>query len=195
MPLDKKYIGHLRKTIHEHALMRRDVIKLAGDALHHAKRAIFALHRSDTKEAASKLDESLKLFKQLVKQYGRNPDMHTEGAYKAAVEEYVEAVLLYQFVSKGKISKISGIAVPTDVYLAGLADVPGELYRYAIRAATNGDKKTVQACEAMSSDILAELVEFDVTKYLRTKFDQAKAAHQKLEIILYELAIRQTNAN
>ncbi len=190
MPLDKKYLNQLRNTLHDQALMRREIIKQGGDALHHAKRAIFALHRDQLGEAKKKLDEALSLLKQLSKRYGKQPEMHTEGSYKAALEEYVEAVLLYQFVEKRSVGKITSIAVPTDVYLAGLSDVPGELYRYAIRAATAGDTKTVQDCEAMSSDILAELIEFDVTKYLRTKFDQAKAAHQKLEIVLYELAIR-----
>lgn len=190
MGIDKKYITGLRQHVHSHALMRRDVIKQAGDALHHAKRAIFALQRNNNAEAETKLAAAYDIFVKLHKSHKKNPGLKNEGSYKAALEEYVEASLLYQFVTKGKIGKVSKLAVDPDVYLAGLADLPGELYRYAVKAATAGDKALVTTCENMSGDIIAELIEFDVTKYLRTKFDQAKMAHQKLEIVLYELAIR-----
>lgn len=191
MSIDKKHITSLRKHVHAYALLRREVIKEAGDALHHAKRAIFAMQRHNIKEGEAKLAASLSIFLKLNKRHKKNPGLRNEGAYKAALEEYVEASLLHQFVTKGKIGKVPKLVIDPDVYLAGLADVPGELYRYAVKAATAGDRAMVEKCEQMSGDIISELIEFDVTKYLRTKFDQAKMAHQKLEIVLYELSIRE----
>lgn len=188
--LDSSHLKKLHKDFHDYAKVRRDVIKVSGDALHHAKRAIFAMHRGNMKEAKQKIAESEKLLKQLNKKHKNHAAMKVEGSYKAGVEEFVEASLFYQFLSKGKIGKVSAIPVNGEVYLAGLCDVPGELYRYAIRAASNKDVKTVEKCELAASEIIGELIEFDLTKYLRTKFDQAKNAHQKLEIVLYELSLR-----
>ena len=190
--LDKKHLQSLKKSLHSYALVRRDVIKISGDALHHAKRAIFSMHRGDMKEAQKKIKESETLFKALHKKYSKDTRIKDEGAYKAGLEEYVEAVLLYQFVTKGNIGKITELHVDSEIYLAGLCDVPGELYRYAIRAATNRDIKTVEQCRDMANDVIGELIEFDLTKYLRTKFDQAKQAVNKLEYVVYEVCLRDT---
>lgn len=188
--LDTTYLQKIKKNLHSYALLRRDVINHSGDALHHAKRAIFSMHRGDLKEAKKKISDAERILKQLVKKHGKHAEMKMEGSYKAALEEYVEATLLYQFMTKKTIGKISSLGISEEVYLAGLCDVPGELYRLAIRAAANSNIDLVRASEAMASEIIGELIEFDLTKYLRTKFDQARMAHQKLEIVMYELSIR-----
>jgi predicted translin family RNA/ssDNA-binding protein len=190
MKLDTKYLGTLKTGLHSYALIRRDVIKHSGDALHHAKRAIFAMHRGNMKEAAQKLKESEKIFKTLHTKHKKNLEIKKEGAYKAGLEEYVEAMIFHQFLTKGNIGKITALPIAPDVYLAGLCDVPGELYRYAIRAATKKDRKTVEACRDMAGMIAGELIEFNLTSYLRTKSDQAKQAAHKLEIVVYEMSLR-----
>lgn len=188
--LDNTYLKKLKKDLHAYALIRRDVIAKSGDALHHAKRSIFALHRNDPKEAAAKLAESKKTLTSLVKKYKKTSQITGEGAYKAALEEYVEAHLFSEFLKTGKMKKITGMVIADDVFLAGLCDVPGELYRYAVRMATEGNTEKVAECVQAGGEIIGVLMEFDLTKYLRTKFDQAKKAVQKLEIIQYELALR-----
>jgi predicted translin family RNA/ssDNA-binding protein len=187
--IDKTYLNKLKKELHSYALIRRDIIKHAGDAQHHAKRAIFALHADNMKEAKAKLAESKKGLTSLRKKYKKTPRAEKEGSFREGLEEYVEAVLFMQFVEGKKFGKID-IEVPYDVYLAGLCDVPGELYRYAIKAATNGDTALAQRCNSAAQGMIGELIEFHFTKYLRTKFDQAKGAVRKLEIIIYELSLK-----
>jgi len=48
----------------------------------------------------------------------------------------------------------------------------------------------VKKCSQLSNDIIGELIEFNLTSYLRTKFDQAKQANQKLEYVVYELSLK-----
>jgi len=191
MSLNKSYTNKLRKHILDHATKRRDVIKESGDALHHAKRAIFAMHRDNMKEAEVKLKACIDILRALDKKYKNSPAIKNEGSYKAAVEEYVEASLFHQFLTSGKIGKVEGLDIHPEVFIAGLCDVPGELYRYAIKAATKKDIKTVDKCATTAQDIVGELTEFNLTKYLRTKFDQAKSAVNKLEYIVYEVNLRQ----
>lgn len=191
MTLAKTYLGKLRTDLHAYALIRRDVINQSGIAQHHAKRAIFALHRGNNAEAASKLKEAGDIFAALVAKYKKHPQIKDEGAFEAGVEEFVEAQLFYQFVTTGKIGELKGMKVDAGSYLGGLCDVPGELYRYAIRAATNRDMETVKRCADLGSEIIGELIEFDLTSYLRNKFDQAKQAAQKLEQVVYEVSLRE----
>ena len=69
MSINKIYLNKIRKSLHSYALKRREVIRETGDALHHAKRAIFALHRDERKEAEMKLKEAEEIFKKLHAKY------------------------------------------------------------------------------------------------------------------------------
>jgi predicted translin family RNA/ssDNA-binding protein len=189
--LDKKYLGQLKSYLLTYAKSRLEVIELSNQGIHHAKRAIFALHRDDRKEAEEKLKQSGEILKSILNKYKKNPEILDEGAYKAGVEEFVEATLFYNFLTTGKIGEVKGLQVPPEVYVGGLCDVPGELYRYAIKSATVRDLKMTKQCAVTAQEIIGELIEFNLTSYLRTKFDQAKQAVQKLEQVVYEVSIRE----
>lgn len=188
--LNQKNLAAIKKKILAYSEDRREIIKLSGDALHSAKRCIFALHRDNVSEAKEKLQAVELLFKKIDSTYKKSAGLLSEGAYEAALEEYVEAQLMYSFVTKRTLQFVSKIAVTDEVFLAGLCDVPGELYRYALKAATNRDFKTVAECAAAAEEIIGSLIEFNLTSYLRNKFDQAKQAVQKLEQVVYEVSLR-----
>jgi translin len=190
MPVNKAYIGKLRENLHDYQLKRRDIIRESGDALHFAKRAIFSIHRDDIKEAETKIKQAEDILHKLQVKYKSETKIKQEGSYKMALEEYAEAVLFYQYVTLGNIGSIKAVSVESDSYLGGLCDVVGELYRYAIKAATNRDIETVKKCSEEANGIIGELIEFDFTSYLRTKFDQAKKSAQKLELVVYELSLK-----
>lgn len=190
MAINKTLMGRMRKELHSYQLKRREMIRESGDALHHAKRAIFSIHRDNLKEAEKKIKECEVIFKKLHTKFKNDKKILNEGSYKAAVEEYVEASIFYQFVKTGKITEIKSFKIDSDVFLAGLCDVPGELYRYAIKSATKRDAKMVRKCADAAGDIVGELIEFNLTSYLRNKFDQAKQANQKIERVVYDISLR-----
>ncbi len=190
MVLQKSYLTRIKKNLHSYHTKRGEVIGMSNNALHHAKRAIFALHRDNKKEAVEKIKMVEKILLGINKKYKSTPKILNEGSYKAALEEYVEAKCFFDFLETGKIGEIINLPIPEEVYLAGLCDVPGELYRYAIKSATDKDVETTKKCAEMAQEIIGELIEFNLTSYLRTKFDQAKGAVQKLQIIVYELSLR-----
>jgi len=186
-----KHLKKLKKELLDYSETRREIIKASGDTLHIAKRAIFALHRDDLKEAKEKILLCEKYFKDLAKKYKNYPRYKEEGSYKAALEEYVEAKSFQQFLLTGKIGGIKEIDIPAEIYIAGLCDVPGELYRYSIKMATKKDLVKVKEAGKIASEIIGDLTEFNLTSYLRNKFDQAKSAVKKIEYIIYELSVRE----
>jgi len=190
MSLQKNHTRKIKTYMLSYATKRRELIKQADDALHFSKRAIFSLHRDDSKEAKVKFGQAEKILKSLQKTFVKTPALAREGAYKAALEEYVEARLFEQFLAGKTIGPIKGLKIPPESFIAGLCDVPGELLRYGIQAATNKDEKTVKRCAETAQEVVGELIEFNLTKYLRNKFDQAKNATQKLENVVYELSLR-----
>ncbi|MEK7644644.1 MAG: hypothetical protein AAB390_05070 [Patescibacteria group bacterium] len=189
--IQKAYTDKLRLAILEYAEKRREVIKASGDALHHAKRSIFSLHRGNRAEAEQKLAEVEAIYKNLNGKFKNEPSIFAEGSYLAGLEEYVEAKLFYNFVIGGKIGEIKEMRINGETYIAGLCDLPGELHRYAIRAATEKNMEMVKKCATMANEIIGVLIEFNLTSYLRTKFDQAKQAAQKLEVVVYEVSLRE----
>jgi predicted translin family RNA/ssDNA-binding protein len=187
--INKKFIDQLKKAYVAHEGERRQIISLANVVLHDSKRVIFSLHRGDVQKAEESLAEIEKVLVNLDKKFG-HCRLAEEGAYKAGVEEYIEAKLFY-FVSTGrKVEKIKGVNLDADSYLGGLSDLTGEMVRQAINEAASGNYAKAEAIKAGLSDIMAELVEFDMTGYLRTKYDQAKNNLRKIEQVAYEVKLR-----
>lgn len=188
--LNKKYFQTLRTDLLGYAEKRREVIKSAGDAQHHAKRAIFALQRDGVREAGESLAQAEALLTGLIKKHKNDPRITDEGSFKAALEEFVEATLFKQFLDKIDISEIKGLPIDSDQYIAGLADVPGEIVRYATKAATERNFEMVKHCYTVAEEIIGEMIDMDLTGYNRQKFDQAKQALNKLQQIVYEVSLK-----
>jgi len=188
--LCKKNMKSIRTNLTDYDKKRLDIIKRSNTALHYAKRVIFTLHRGNFDEAGMKLKEVEKSFKEIAKKYAKEPKVFNEGSYKAALEEYVEAKLFYLFLHNKKMGKIVEVNVPPAIYIAGLCDVPGEMLRYAVISATKKDFKMVENCVDAGSEVIGELMEFNLTSYLRNKFDQAKQAVRKLEQVRYDTSLR-----
>lgn len=188
--LNKKYFQKIRQQLLSYAEKRREVIKTAGDAQHLAKKAIFARQRDDLAGANSSLSAAEGMLLGLANKYKKEPELLDEGAYRAGLEEYVEAYLLCLFLEGKEIGEVKKLAVPEDIYIGGLADVPGEFLRYAIKSATERNFNMVKKCHAAAEEIITEMVDMDLTGYNRQKFDQAKQALQKLQQVVYEVSLK-----
>lgn len=188
--LNKLYFQKVRQELLSYADKRREVIKVAGDAQQHAKKAIFALQRDDKAEAKRHLEESKSLLLGLSKKHRSDTGLFDEGSFKAALEEYGEAYLFHAFHEGKGFDKVKDLNLDSDQFVGALCDVPGELYRYAIKSATEKKFDVVKKCYESAEEIIGELVDMDLTGYNRNKFDQAKQALHKLEQVVYEVSLR-----
>lgn len=188
--LDKKYLQSVRQDLLGYAIKRRDVIKVAGDAQQMAKKAIFAMQRDDKAVAGQLLKTAADLLIGLNKKYKTEKDLFTEGSYRAAIEEFTEAILFHQYLAGQTIGKLKGFDIDSDTLVGGLCDLPGELLRYAIKSATERNFAEAKKCFAAAEEIIAELVDMDLTGYNRQKFDQAKQALNKLQQVVYEVSLK-----
>lgn len=187
--LNKKFLQKLHQDYAKTEGERRQIIGLSNVVLHDSKRAIFALHRDEIEKAKESLDEIKKVLAKLEKQFTFNR-IRTEGAYKAAVEEFVEAEMFYRVMSGGKVDKIAGLNIDIEGYLGGICDTTGEMVRWAVNKAAKKDFSAMEKIKDAINDIMAELVEFDMTGYLRTKYDQARGNLRKVEQVSYEVSLR-----
>jgi predicted translin family RNA/ssDNA-binding protein len=168
---------------------RRQIIRRANDVLNASKKAIFALHRDDIKGGKASLDLLTIELKNIAKDFGQTR-ADEEGAYRAATEEYLEAQLLYASLSGKKLDRIAGLKLGAEGYLGGICDLTGELVRRATNEAAAGRFEAVAKIKEEVSGIMAELLDFDLTGYLRTKYDQARTNLRRLEQMAYEINLR-----
>jgi predicted translin family RNA/ssDNA-binding protein len=189
--LNKKFLQKLKQDYDQNTGERRQIISRANIVLHDSKRVIFALHRGDVKKAEQSLGAIEKILKDMEKKFGYTRIVK-EGAYNAGVEEYVEAKMFFKIINGEKIDKIKDITLSIEAYLGGISDTTGELVRLATNKAAKGEFKEVEKIKDIITDVMAELVEFDITGYLRTKYDQAKGNLRKVEQVMYDISIRRS---
>lgn len=169
---------------------RRDIQALASQALHASKRAIFAFHREDLKEADMLVAQAKTALQAGWKIIKKQLNLAHEGAWRAAQEEYVEASLLKQYLETGKLDKVKDVADEPEIFLGGFSDLTGELTRRAVMLAGEGRFGEVETIFQNVRTCVDFLLEMDLTGHLRTKVDQAKSNLRKLEEIRYDISMR-----
>ncbi len=187
--INDKFLKKLKNDYQANESQRRQIISASNNILFEAKKTIFALHRQDLKSAERKINEMEKSLKDLEDRFG-SERLHREGAYKAAVEEYLEGKTFHIIIKNKKIDSTAGLNLDYEGYLGGICDLIGELVRYATNQAAAGQFSEVAKIKKTADDIMVQLVDFDLTGYLRTKYDQARGHLRKLEQMSYEIRLR-----
>lgn len=187
--IDKKFVENLKKEYAERESERRQIGALSNAVLHDSKRLIFSLHRGEIKEVGERFKEVEKVLTKIQKDFGLGR-AYEEGSFKAAMEEYAEAKLLYMVLKDKKIEPFKEIKLNHETYLGGICDLMGELVRYATNEAAKGKFEVVKEIKESMNEIMARLVDFDMTGYLRTKYDQARGHLRKVEQMDYEIRLR-----
>ncbi len=181
----------MKKEIDTYDSQRELLIKKARDVIRMSKKIIYSVHREDMKSAKKAVDDIKKSVVQLNKFTKNHAKLYFEGSYKAAIQEYVEALLFYYFMDKGKILTRKELGVETNYYLLGICDLTGELGRVAVNSATKGKTKVALKMKEVVELIYGELIKFDFRNgEIRRKYDSIKHDLHKLENLCFELKMR-----
>lgn len=184
------FISTLAQKLQGEGERRRRIIRDSAEPLHQSKRAIFATLRDEYETAKTLLQEAKNTLLAIQKREGKGGNLHEEGAYRAALEEFVEAHFFLALVLGKPLEPITKITIPTEVYMAGLLDVPGEVYRKVLRLGGTADPVTITALTDALDQIMDTIQTAELTSYLRNKQDQAKHAAHKLEEAVFHLRLR-----
>ena len=187
--ITEKFLSDLKNSYQKNEKERRQIISASNGLLFEAKKIIFALQRQEWKLAEEKIKKLENEYKLLEKKFSIER-LKKEGAYKAAAEEYYEGKSFYLIIKKKKIEPTKNIALDYESYLAGICDLIGELVRYATNQAARGRFTEVVKIKKIAEEIMSQLIDFDLTGYLRTKYDQARGHLRKLEQMTYEIKLK-----
>jgi predicted translin family RNA/ssDNA-binding protein len=187
--INKKFLESLKKDYEKNEKERRQIVSASNNLLFAAKKIIFKLQREEFKEAEKKIIELEEAFKNLDERFEAK-QLKKEGAYKAAAEEYLEGKTFFQVIKEKEIKEIKKIDFSYESYLGGICDLIGELVRYATNQAAKGNFKEVGKIKIKADSIMDQLIDFDMTGYLRNKYDQARGHLRKLEQMAYEIKLK-----
>jgi len=171
----------------------RKILKnYADDIRQGAKRIIMIAQKEQKNDAFVLLQEVQKSIKEAEK-IVRLKNLFDYGPYKAALEEYLEAWLTYQFLFPAK--KFPPIptftSVDREMYFGAISDFTGELVRIAILDATQGKTTRLLGMKQLVEDLIIACTQLEVVSggYLRQKVEQLDKNLRKIEDIAYTVKV------
>jgi len=174
--VDRKDFERIGKEMELFEKRREDIIAKAHEIIRFSKKVIYGIQREDE---ISSLISSMNLK---IKNLRTRGELQFTSFYKTAMQEYVEAICLYEVLKSKKLPTQIELQVSAPDYLSGLCDLTGELMRKANNLALKGNTKDAIMIKELVDDIYGEILSLDIRDNdLRKKADQIKYNLRKLE--------------
>ena|SRR3989344_4890362 len=178
--IDRKEFARIRREMEKADEDREKTIKQSRELIRLSKKVIYAVHRNDPEADA--------LVKLMIKK-GKQLKPSTEGHYRTAMQEFVEAASFYEVVRNNHLPE--GLGVSSECYLLGLCDLTGELMRKAINCAIKDENSEALRIKNAISEIYDEMMMFDFrNSELRRKFDGIKYNLKKAEDLALQIKLK-----
>ena len=184
----------LRKSIkkyQENQDLLYGIQKISNEIRTSSKKVIALLRRENIKESKKTLkniENRFKLINEVVKQH---KDLLNQNFYEEAVEEYIEAITFYNFLTKSKKKTSKFIKVEPEEFISGICDFTGELARRAITIASPKNLKELTSYQKTVENIIQELTKVGFQGKLRQKYDETERNLRNLENIIYDIKLKE----
>jgi len=183
----------LKKSIKEYQenqdLLYR-IQKLSNEIRTSSKEAIALLRRENIKESKKTIKNIENRFKLINKVVKQDKDLLNQSFYKEAVEEYIEAITFYNFLTKSNKGVPKFVEVKPEEIIAGVCDFTGELLRRAITVASVDNFKQIGGYKKVIENIAEQLTKIGFKGKLRQKYDEAERNLSKIEDIIYDIKLK-----
>lgn len=190
--LSREFAAIAKEYAHDDS-QREEIISLSRTIIKPSKQAIYAVHRGDVQEANDLLSIASKAIAK-VHSLLENSSFDSVGAFRASLEEYVEARAYVEFVQHKTILLREDLGlpftIPYEIYLAALCDFSGELARKAVLHATEKEHHEVDVIGQTIAKLLELFMSIDFRGGdLRKKSDSLKYNLAKVQDIKYDLSL------
>jgi len=177
-----KIFAELNESLEELDKDRESLLKLSRTMIRNCSIAIKNIHRKEYNQYHEKVLNIQKIHKDMLLLVSNNPGVFLK-YLKTPEQEYTEALAFYAVISKEPLPLPSYLNIDPINYALGLADVIGELRRYALDNIRNSFVDDLNYILECMDDIYTQLFSIDfpagLTKDLRHKIDQARNIIEK----------------
>ena len=161
---------------------REEILKLSRNIVRDCSIAIKNIHRKEFDKYHGKTNKIKISHKNLLKLVNKNPGLFFK-YLKTPEQEYVESIVFYSIISGKDIPSPIELEINPLNFLLGLADVIGELRRYALDNIRNSRVEDLNFILENMDEIYSNLFTIDypvgVTQDLRHKVDVARNIIEK----------------
>jgi translin len=145
--------------------------------------AIRAVHRDESANAASNLEQARLLVEALHRDLANYPDLYYAGYTQDALKEFAEASIVNALVPNNDLPTPEELNVEYATYLQGLAEAAGELRRRCLDILRHGHSEEAERLLSHMDDIYAVLVTMDypdaITGGLRRLTDIVRSLNER----------------
>ena len=189
--MGKINLEKIRKEMEKADKVREEVIRDGRKIIKTSKTAIGAVHRDELSLAETTLASMKEDLAKLKLKTDKSPRLKYEGIFKVAVQEYVEALSLLEFVKSGKIIPYGDAFDDPEHYLMGLCDLSGELVRKAINSSIKENYDMAVRIRKVLEELYIEMSKFEFRNgELRRKYDGIKYDMKKLDDLVFQLKMK-----
>ncbi len=172
--------SHIESILDEKDTVREVAIKSSRAINRISGSAVHAIHKGGDVDALmhEAFDEAIRL-KSLLDDY---PDIWSSGLVEDALQELAEAAILRAVVNDEPFPDPDALGIPHPSYLLGLADVIGELRRFALEKLREGNVEEATKYLEMMEEMFLVIMRFDYPDALvaiRRKQDIARSLLEK----------------
>jgi translin len=177
-----KIFSELSESLDKLDQDRERILKLSRLLIRDCSISIKSIHRKEFNQYHQRLLNVKETHKELLELVNNNPGVFLKHL-KTPEQEYAEAVAFYAIISKEPLPLPSDLNIQPINYALGLADVIGELRRYALDNIRNSIVEDLNYILESMDDIYTQLFSIDypsgLTQDLRHKTDQARNIIEK----------------
>ena len=187
----KEIFDPLRERYEKDDFEREQVIIKCRKINKLSKEIIYSINRKDMDSAENHSQEIKKKVKDLVSADTRH---YFQGAFRVAIQEYVEALAYLVFVKEGRLFSFEEAEIPDicyEYYLLGVCDLSGELVRKSLGSGIDSDFDDIKKTRDFITNLYDELLKFDFRNgEIRKKFDSLRWDLQKIEDMVFNLKLK-----
>jgi len=187
---DTKTLRRLVKDYRQYQDLRHRLKAPSDQTRSLAKQAITLMRQDKFQDGKRLLADAERTLRSVQALLTRQPLLATEGFFREALEEYVEAKAYLSFLTGGRLTIPSFIPLDTDEALGGVCDFTGELVRKAMSIADTTHLKEIESYVRITQSIMDELSHVSFSGKLREKYDDLERNLVKLERIAYEIKLK-----
>jgi translin len=173
----------IRSDFEEKSAVRDAALQQSRTLIRHCANAIRAAHRGDYADAETLLATTQQAAKELAAGVESYPDLYYAGYTKDALKEYVEAQVVYAFITGGELPTPAELGVEASAYLKGLAEAASEMRRHALDLMRQNRLDRAEEMLSIMDEVYSQLITVDfpdaLTGGLRRTTDMLRGVVQR----------------
>jgi translin len=179
----ERNVEEIRAELEAKSAVRDAALQRSRTLIRHCANSIRATHRGDFAEAEAILEVAGQAAREMTADLNAYRDLYHAGYTQDALKEYVEARLVFAFVTDGELPDRADLGVEPPAFLKGLAEAASELRRHALDLMRQNKLERAEEMLSLMDDVYSQLITVDfpdaITGGLRRTTDMLRGVVQR----------------